>query len=79
MFPPLGIFSIVLVRSKGQDDIDKKPGNHHQLPLDYVSNEVHAMDTTPIVKTLQNNGTLPSCLESIGSISLNEFSNKTII
>ncbi|XP_063705938.1 ephrin type-B receptor 1-B isoform X3 [Culicoides brevitarsis] len=53
------------IRSKNQDDIDKKANNHHQLPLDYASNEglvvtyMHAMDTTPIVKTIQNNVTTP--------------------
>uniref|UniRef100_A0A336MPK1 CSON003848 protein n=1 Tax=Culicoides sonorensis TaxID=179676 RepID=A0A336MPK1_CULSO len=55
----LCICAFVLVRSKNQDDIDKKTNNHHQLPLDYASNEVHAMDTTPIVKTIQNNVTTP--------------------
>lgn len=36
----LGIVATVLVlRTKSQDDLDKKTSNHLPLPLDYASNE----------------------------------------
>ncbi|XP_055604825.1 ephrin type-B receptor 5 isoform X2 [Uranotaenia lowii] len=50
------VVTVLFLRSKSHDDIDKKTNNHLPLPLDYASNEVHAMDTTPIVKTMKNNG-----------------------
>ncbi|XP_065370674.1 ephrin type-B receptor 1-B isoform X2 [Calliphora vicina] len=53
------VATVLFLRSKNQDDIDKKSSNHMPLPLDYASNEVHAMDTTPIVKTIQSNVTTP--------------------
>uniref|UniRef100_A0A1I8P4B2 receptor protein-tyrosine kinase n=1 Tax=Stomoxys calcitrans TaxID=35570 RepID=A0A1I8P4B2_STOCA len=59
------IATVVFLRSKNQDDLDKKSSNHMPLPLDYASNEgqvvtyIHAMDTTPIVKTIQSNVTTP--------------------
>ncbi|XP_055377666.1 ephrin type-B receptor 1-B [Condylostylus longicornis] len=53
------IATVLFLRSKSQDELDKKTNNHIPLPLDYVSNEVHAMDTTPIVKTIQSNMTTP--------------------
>ncbi|XP_055618124.1 ephrin type-B receptor 2 isoform X3 [Toxorhynchites rutilus septentrionalis] len=49
------VVTVLFLRSKSHDDIDKKTNNHLPLPLDYASNEVHAMDTTPIVKTMKNN------------------------
>ncbi|XP_054091590.1 ephrin type-B receptor 1-B isoform X2 [Zeugodacus cucurbitae] len=53
------VATVLFLRSKNQDDLDKKSSNHLPLPLDYASNEVHAMDTTPIVKTIQSNVTTP--------------------
>ncbi|XP_055604839.1 ephrin type-B receptor 5 isoform X5 [Uranotaenia lowii] len=53
------VVTVLFLRSKSHDDIDKKTNNHLPLPLDYASNEVHAMDTTPIVKTMKNNVTTP--------------------
>ncbi|XP_017468093.1 PREDICTED: ephrin type-B receptor 1-B isoform X1 [Rhagoletis zephyria] len=53
------VATVLFLRSKNQDDLDKKSSNHLPLPLDYTSNEVHAMDTTPIVKTIQSNVTTP--------------------
>ncbi|XP_055604830.1 ephrin type-B receptor 5 isoform X3 [Uranotaenia lowii] len=59
------VVTVLFLRSKSHDDIDKKTNNHLPLPLDYASNEglvvtyIHAMDTTPIVKTMKNNVTTP--------------------
>ncbi|XP_050079643.1 ephrin type-B receptor 1 isoform X1 [Anopheles maculipalpis] len=53
------VVTVVFLRSKNHDEIDKKTNNHLPLPLDYASNEVHAMDTTPIVKTMKSNVTTP--------------------
>uniref|UniRef100_A0A182LYF0 receptor protein-tyrosine kinase n=1 Tax=Anopheles culicifacies TaxID=139723 RepID=A0A182LYF0_9DIPT len=53
------VITVVFLRSKNHDEIDKKTNNHLPLPLDYASNEVHAMDTTPIVKTMKSNVTTP--------------------
>ncbi|XP_055922220.1 ephrin type-B receptor 1-B isoform X2 [Eupeodes corollae] len=53
------VATVLFLRSKNQDELDKKTNNHLPLPLDYASNEVHAMDTTPIVKTIQSNVTTP--------------------
>ncbi|XP_058064448.1 ephrin type-A receptor 3 [Anopheles bellator] len=53
------VVTVVFLRSKSHDDIDKKTSNHLPLPMDYASNEVHAMDTTPIVKSMKNNVTTP--------------------
>lgn len=53
------VATVLFLRSKHQDDIDKKSSNHMPLPLDYASNEVLGMDTTPIVKTIQSNVTTP--------------------
>lgn len=53
------VATVLFLRSKNQDDLDKKTNHHLPLPLDYASNEVHAMDTTPIVKTIQSNVTTP--------------------
>ncbi|KAH8334838.1 hypothetical protein KR067_006546, partial [Drosophila pandora] len=53
------VATVYFMRSKHQDEIDKKSGNHLPLPLDYASNEVNTMDTTPIVKTLHLNVTTP--------------------
>uniref|UniRef100_A0A1B0CFJ7 Uncharacterized protein n=1 Tax=Lutzomyia longipalpis TaxID=7200 RepID=A0A1B0CFJ7_LUTLO len=49
------VATVLFLRSKGHDDLDKKTNNHLPLQLDYASNEVNTMDTTPIVKTVQNN------------------------
>ncbi|XP_065370676.1 ephrin type-B receptor 1-B isoform X4 [Calliphora vicina] len=38
------VATVLFLRSKNQDDIDKKSSNHMPLPLDYASNEV----TTPL-------------------------------
>ncbi|EAA06487.6 AGAP000489-PA, partial [Anopheles gambiae str. PEST] len=53
------VITVVFLRSKNHDEIDKKTNNHLPLPMDYASNEVHAMDTTPIVKTMKSNVTTP--------------------
>ncbi|KAH8376029.1 hypothetical protein KR093_005601, partial [Drosophila rubida] len=53
------VATVYFMRSKHQDELDKKSTNHMPLPIDYASNEVHAMDTTPIVKTLHSNVTTP--------------------
>ncbi|XP_039233110.1 ephrin type-B receptor 2 isoform X4 [Drosophila yakuba] len=53
------IATVYFMRSKHQDELDKKSTNHLPLPLDYASNEVNSMDTTPIVKTLHLNVTTP--------------------
>ncbi|GAB0091168.1 ephrin type-B receptor 1-B [Sergentomyia squamirostris] len=53
------VATVLFLRSKSHDDLDKKTNNHLPLQLDYASNEVNAMDTTPIVKTVQNNVTTP--------------------
>ncbi|XP_050742811.1 ephrin type-B receptor 1-B isoform X6 [Drosophila biarmipes] len=49
------IATVYFMRSKHQDELDKKSTNHLPLPLDYATNEVNSMDTTPIVKTLHLN------------------------
>lgn len=33
------VATVLFLRSKNQDDIDKKTSNHLPLPLDYASNE----------------------------------------
>ncbi|XP_012160825.1 ephrin type-B receptor 1-B isoform X2 [Ceratitis capitata] len=53
------VATVLFLRSKHQDDMDKKSSNHLPLPLDYASNEVHSMDTTPNVKNIQSNVTTP--------------------
>ncbi|XP_030566577.1 ephrin type-B receptor 1-B isoform X1 [Drosophila novamexicana] len=53
------VATVYFMRSKHQDELDKKSTNHLPLPMDYASNEVNAMDTTPIVKTLHSNVTTP--------------------
>ncbi|XP_030379373.1 ephrin type-B receptor 1-B isoform X2 [Scaptodrosophila lebanonensis] len=53
------VTTVYFLRSKHQDELDKKSSNHLPLPMDYASNEVNAMDTTPIVKTLHSNVTTP--------------------
>ncbi|XP_017033637.1 ephrin type-B receptor 1-B isoform X4 [Drosophila kikkawai] len=53
------VATVYFMRSKHQDELDKKSTNHLPLPMDYASNEVNSMDTTPIVKTLHLNVTTP--------------------
>ncbi|XP_034670480.1 ephrin type-B receptor 1 isoform X4 [Drosophila subobscura] len=53
------VATVYFMRSKHQDELDKKSTNHLPLPMDYASNEVNSMDTTPIVKTLHSNVTTP--------------------
>lgn len=53
------VATVLILRSKTQDDLEKKSSNHLPLPLDYASNEVHSTDTAPIVKTIQSNVTTP--------------------
>lgn len=39
MFHTAIVATVLVFRSKNQDDLDKKTNNHLPLPLDYASNE----------------------------------------
>lgn len=47
------VATVLVLRTKNQDDLDKKTSNHLPLPLDYASNEGTCLELWSNVPTLK--------------------------